>query len=116
MRQIIFDEETDADVLALTELTSEMAAVSDLLREHITNEIGLPVCGEVDFETDLLVTAALASDCDKCRLLRGVALVGDKAGSMQTAIGVRPEAEFEPQPMENADQICESARKNREGL
>ncbi len=101
-------------VVDLESLGVDMRAVTEMLREHVADEHGLPVCGAVDFEVDLLVTAALASDCDACRVKIGVALVGDKGWNGQT-IGVHPEPEYTPEPMKNADEICASARRNRDG-
>ncbi len=102
------------ECLAIEDLRMEMHAVIDLLCEHVANEHGLPVCGAKKFEIDLLVTAALASDCDECRVKIGVALVGDKNWDGKV-IGQRSEPVYEPEPMKNADEICASARKNRDG-
>ncbi len=103
------------ECLAIEDLRMEMHAVIDLLCEHVANEHGLPVCGAKKFDVDLLVKAALASDCDECRVKIGVALMGDKTGPTQNAVGQRSEPEYKPEPMENADEICASARKNRDG-
>lgn len=57
------------------------------------------VCGKRKLlATDSLVTAALASDCDECRVKLGVARVNDKTWDGKS-IGVRSEPVFVAEPM-----------------
>lgn len=103
--RIIFDVETDADVLALAELAPEFGSVVELLREHIDNSLGKPLCGVEVFEVALLVDAALASDCDACRTLRGI---DPERG--QSAL-----PEWTPQPMDGAETMLDEKRKRDDG-
>ncbi len=112
--KIIFDEATDGDVYALIELAPELQGVVEALLEHVNDGYGEPLCSAQHFERDLLVDAALSSDCDACRLARGVALLNDKQWDGST-IGQRPLPEWEPQPMEGADTIVEEKQKRGDG-
>lgn len=55
-----------------------------------------------------LVTVARESDCNNCRSALLIAPVQEKNMGLH-------KPEWERQPMENANEICRSARKNREG-
>ena len=106
MRRTIFDETTDVDVLALAELAPELRNVIEALLEHVDDGDGRPVCGAPDFEPDLLVDAALASDCARCRTVR---MIDDEKGQ-------RPVLTWTPEPMADAEEIIASARRNRDGV
>lgn len=104
--RIIFDVETDADIFALVEVSPELRGVVEALLEHVNDGTGKPVCGAADFEPDLLVDAALASDCQRCRVAR---MIDDEKG------GQRPVVVWEPQPMEGADTMVEEKQKRSDG-
>lgn len=70
-------------------------------------------CGAAVGENDTLVDAALASDCDDCRVSAGVARMGDQAYG-GGKIGVKPIPVYIPQPMVGAEDIRE-IRKRRNG-
>lgn len=94
---------------------SDCAACRKPLLRHIADRVQngsdlTTVCGAEPIAPT--VAAGMASDCDDCRTVLGVALVRDKKWSGET-YGVRPEAAFEPEPMADADEICASARANR---
>lgn len=103
--RIIFDAETDADVLTLAELAPELRGVVEALTEHVNDGTGKPVCGASDFEPDLLVDAALSSDCTRCKTAR---MIDDEKGQ-------RPIPTWEPQPYANADTMLEEKQKRSDG-
>lgn len=103
--RIIFDEATDGDVLTLVELAPELRDVVEALLEHIDDGTGKPVCGASDFEPDLLVVAALASDCVRCRTTR----------MLDDAKGQRDVAAWTPAPLADASTMLEEKRKRSDG-
>jgi hypothetical protein len=103
--RLIFDESTDMDVLALAELAPELRGVIEALLEHINDGTGKPVCGASDFEPDLLVTAALASDCLRCRNAR---MIDDGKPP-------RDVSTWEPQPWDGADTMLDEKQKRSDG-
>lgn len=58
------------------------------------------VCGSpLSADRDSLVVAALASDCDDCRVKLRIARTNDKSWDGHL-IGVKPEPKFDPQPLD----------------
>lgn len=62
---------------------------------------------------DQLVEAALASDCNDCRTIVGVASVNEKTWNGEV-IGVRPDPVYDPKPYADLEPL-ESIRKRRDG-
>lgn len=103
----IFDPETDADVLALAELAPDMRAVLSSLIEHINDGQNNALCGAKGFDPALLVSAALASDCEQCRTTDGV---GNMKDHKQRAV-----VEWESQPMEGAETVLADKLSRSDG-
>lgn len=72
-----------------------MDAVIAALLEHIDNGTGQPVCGATQYEPNLLVEAAMASDCERCR---SVLMLGNLKDHPK-----RKASTWEPEPMPDAD-------------
>lgn len=110
-----FDKETIAEietwpniVVELEDLRNEAHEIVELLREHIDDGTGKPVCGAEEFEIDLLVVAALHSDCDACR---GKRMIGNtKDHKQRDMLEAR-----QPQPMADADTILNEKQKRSDG-
>lgn len=85
-------------------------------RAPVLKHMGVPVpsnrtkmqsaCGQRNKQP--YVRVARESDCNNCRAALLIAPVQEKNMGLHNP-------KWEPQPMENADEICASARANREG-
>jgi hypothetical protein len=106
----IFDEETDAEILALADMQGDMAYLVNALLEHVDDGEGKPLCGAKSYERDLLVVAGLESDCVDCRAKVG----GTGIGNMKDHPQRMPE-EWEPQPMEGAETMLAEKQKRCDG-
>jgi hypothetical protein len=76
----------------------------------VTRKVGkknvvVAVCG-AEGPINEYVEAALASDCDECRVAIGIAQVGAGVwNNEKKKVGVHPEPTWDAQPMTNADEI-----------
>lgn len=78
---------------------------------HMTNSKDMykTMCGVALEPFDVLVEAAMQSDCNNCRTAAGVGQTGDKTWEGKRLSATEPPA-WTPEPMENADEIIASKK------